>query len=421
MTRALKENWRDSIKTSSTEVVNCDTSLPIDIEAHRTPLLFNVRPVSGQVIDVKNIRLWVKFRVLKAKKEGNVKEWVGLRSEDKVALQNNFGFGLFEDVHLNINGVPAENAQREYARSSYLKNLLFATGSEKAMLSGALFYEDTPGKIDTVEFSRSNWGQYIRQTKIMDPGEATIIAPVYLDIFQSGTYFPDNIGFTLNFFPSRLVNCVLNKTNVELKLEILNAVLYVPRCQLTSSPLSNFTVPYASMKVLSYVSPKDVKSFSRSLNVNQLPKKLAIIIQSEDQHHGTDYPSSLTFKHHYVNNIRVRCNGQTYPTAAGMNMDFQKKQFSEAYDALYTQLKATEPHFDYEFFDNGYAIFGIDLPPGHRPTKIDKNGVYGTCDVDIEFGDKPTENLVISVFCFYDSHFSFNNRGLVHNGTELKL
>ena len=54
MVRAtIKDNWRDNVTVRSTEIVTCDTNLPIDIGRQRTPLLFNVRPVPNQLIDTK--------------------------------------------------------------------------------------------------------------------------------------------------------------------------------------------------------------------------------------------------------------------------------------------------------------------------------------------------------------------------------
>jgi hypothetical protein len=430
----VKENWRDNVTVRSTEIVTCDTNLPIDIGQQRTPLLFNVRPVPNQLIDTKNIRLLVKFRLLKlqpATKE-TPEKWVGVTTGDGICIHNNFGFALFEDIHLTINGVLAETAQREYARASYLKNLLFANCTEKRMLEGAFFYEDTPGAIDLANFIDSdsdtgsgNRGVYERMLAIQRGQEANFIAPVYLDILQAGVYFPDYVGFTLHFYPAKPVNCVLYDgeaaTPPQIKLEILDAELHVPRCQLSTPALKQFPVQYESLKVLSYINPKEVQSFSRSLNINQLPKKLAIVVLGENQYHGINKPSAINFKNHNVKTVRVRCNGQTYPTAVGMSMDFEKEDHRQPYMALFSQLNAVNPHFGIGSIDDGYAIFGVDLPPGHKRAKIENGGVYGTCDVDIDFGNKPAENLVILIFCFYDSQFSFNGKGIVHNSAEVKL
>jgi hypothetical protein len=427
MAPTVKENWRDAVKMCSTEVVTCDTPLPIDIGMHRTPLMFNVRPVPNQVTDTKNIRILVKFRVLKLQPatELQPEQWVGVTFDDKVSIHNNFGFGLFEDVHLHVNGVLVETAQREYPRTSYIKNLLFKNNTEKRMLQSALFYEDQPGYIDKVlHDSILNQGEAIRTGMTLDKKTANFIAPLYLDLLQAGVYFPDHIGMTLHLYPTQPTNCVICDVEPvpQLKVEIIDAHLHVPRCQLSIPVLKSFTTQYESVKVLSYVNPKEVMSFSRSLNINQLPKKLAIVVLDEDQDHGVNKPSALNFKHHDVKSIRVRCNGQTYPTAVGMTMDFDKADYREPYTALFTQLKAISPHFFINHFDNGYAIFGVDLPPGHRPAKIDNGGMYGTCDVDIDFATKPTENLVILVFCFYDSQVSFNaTNGITHNSAEVKL
>jgi hypothetical protein len=417
MARTVKDNWRDSIRMTSTEIVTCDTPMPIDVDRCRMPLLFNVRPVPNQVIDTKNIRLFVKFRILK-NKEG---EYVTLDPKDKVSPQNNFGFGLFEDVQLTINGIPTESSQREYARSSYLKNLLFTSASEKRMLEGAWFHEDQQGYVDRVDNDiEKNYGEATRTINVTNYEHCSLLAPVYLDTLQAGVYFPDHVGFTLRFYPARTVTCVLYSGGTyDLRLEILESQLFVPRCLLSSLPLKTFSTHYENMKVLSYVSPKEVMSFSKSLNTNQVPKKLAIIVQTEKQHRGGHMrPSIIKFGNHDVKCVRVRCNGQTYPTAAGMNMDFEKNLYHEAYNALFTELKAYNTHFGCATFETCYCIFGVDLPPGHRSSGKEKNGSYGTCDLELEFSKAPNQNLVITVFCFFDSQFSFNDKGFVQDSAE---
>jgi hypothetical protein len=433
MVRTIKENWRDHVTVRSTEIVTCDTNLPVDIGKQRTPLLFHVRPVPNQLVDTKNIRLLVKFRMMKkqpavAAKDGKPAkpaEWVGISVGDSIAPHNNFGFGVFEDVHLTVNGALAETAQREYARSSYLKNLLFTDLTEKRMLEGAFFFEDTPGRIDMVLADNAyDTGVTNRVFAIQNGMEASFIAPVYLDILQAGAYFPDHVGFTLQFYPSKPVNCILyggEGAQPDIKLEILDAELHVPRCQISTPTLKQFSVQYDSMKVLSYINPKEVQSFSRSLNINQLPKKLAMVVLSENQYHGVNKPSAINFEHHNVKSVRVRCNGQTYPTAVGMLMDYAKEDHRQPYTAIFTQLNAVSPHFGIGGFDNGFAIYGVDLPPGHKSSKIDNGGIYGTCDVDIDFAKSPKENLVILIFCIYDSQFSFDSKGIVHNSAEVKL
>jgi hypothetical protein len=436
MVRAIKDNWRDNVVVRSTEIVTCDTNLPIDIGQQRTPLLFHIRPVPNQLIDTKDIRLLVKFRVLKlqpaapgqAEQPGTPEKWVGIGGLDSICIHNNFGFGVFEDVHLTINGVLAETAQREYGRTSYLKNLLFSNSTEKRMLESAFFYEDTPGQVDSVRFEMgdpsANKGVASRILAIQKGYTASFIAPIYLDVLQAGAYFPDHVGFTLHLYPSNPTKCVIYDGDAPaptIKIELLEAELHVPRCQLSIATPKQFSVPYESVKVLSYVNPKEVQSFSRSLNISQLPKKLAMVVLSENQYHGINKPSAINFKNHDVKTVRVRCNGQTYPTSLGMTMDYEKEEHKQAYMALFSQLNAVDPHFGVDAFDNGYAIYGVDLPPGHKRGKSGNAVGYGTCDVDIDFAKKPSENLVILIFCFYDSQFSFDGRGIVHNSAEVKL
>ena len=134
-------NWRKYVKSSFTEVIPCDTVLPADTDKKRSPLLFNVRPSPHQGVDVRNMQIFVKFVVTKKTAEG----WVNIAPGDLITLRNNFGFTLFEDVQLYMNGVLTETAQREYGRLSYLKNLLFCENPQK--LESAISELDVDGLV----------------------------------------------------------------------------------------------------------------------------------------------------------------------------------------------------------------------------------------------------------------------------------
>ena len=312
MSKTLKYDWRDKLVRIATERITCDTLLPVDSQNNRTPLLFNVRPVPDHVVDLRNVRIHAKFRIQKLVG----KEWKSLENtDDEIAAYNNFGYCVFEDVQLSVNGILVETAQREYGRVSYLKNLLYHSG-DKAY-EAAFFFNDDPGRMTGVVGNAAlNPGETKRIMAAKDGKEFACIAPIGLDVFESNGYFPDNLSFTLRFFPAKSENCVFTSNtekNYVLKAEITHAELIVPRIKLQPSASKTLTVPYQSTKVLTYINPKDVSSFSSSLNLNQLPSKLAIVLLTESQLAGKQGENSLMFEHHDVKSVKVSCNGNTYP------------------------------------------------------------------------------------------------------------
>ena len=50
-------NWRQHVESTSTQVVQCESVLPVDTESNRNPLVFNIRASPGLVVDTKNIKL----------------------------------------------------------------------------------------------------------------------------------------------------------------------------------------------------------------------------------------------------------------------------------------------------------------------------------------------------------------------------
>ena len=406
-------SWRKHVKSSFTEIVPCDTLLPVDTDKKRTPLLFNVRPSPHQAVDVSRMLLSVKFLVKQKTENG----WADIGVNDSITLRNGFGFTLFEDVQLNMNGVLTETAQREYGRISYLKNLLFCGNPQK--LESALYFEDAPGYVARIQQNADkNLGEHTRSMLIKKGNTVSFLAPIYLNTLQADIYFPETVGFSLKFYPARSEACLQQQTAagaqpVELKAEIEHAELLVPRLQVSSALTKTLSASFEAVKVLTFIHPKELSTFSRSLNVSPVPKKMAIVLLNEKQLAGAHDNHPFYFEHQNLKNLTVRCNGTVQPSLGGMRADFDKKDWSEPYNALFSQLGVTRVPFPMSMYDNGYGIYGVSL--GEKTQK------FGTVDVDIELGKVPTKNIAVLIFCFYDSKIKIDSKGEVQSDVNLKM
>lgn len=407
MAKTVKPTWRANISETMTEHIACDTLLPVDTYSKRTPLLFNIRPVPNYVIDLKNVRIFAKFRIFKL--ENN--KWVPLAADkdNEVAYYNNFGYSVFEDAHLSVNGSLVETAQREYGRVNYLKNILYH--SDDQSFESALYFKDGPGRMaEVVANATINEAEFYRWSSGLDGKSFSCIAPIGLDVFQSDGFLPEHVALTLKLFPAKTENCVLSsgadKDTKPLMVQIDHAELIVPRLKLAPSPTKSISVPYESTKVITLVNQKDVQSFSRSLNLNRLPSKLAITVLSEDQLSGKIGVNGYNFEPRKVKNLKVRCNGICFPSYDGITNDEKNKDYVQAYNSLHAELGVSNLPFPSALYHKNYAIYGINL-------KNEKNKT-GSCDVDIIFSEKPKENLIIFVLCFFESKYSVDAHGTFH-------
>ena len=288
---------------------------------------------------------------------------------------------------------------------TYLKNLLYHSGDSR--YEAALFFNDSPGRMAGVLTNAAiNMGEHKRFSAALDGEHFGCIAPIGLDTFESNGYFPDTVSFTLRFFPAKTENCVFASHPTlayVLKAEITHAELIVPRVKLQPLAAKTLTVPYQSTKVLTYINPKDVSSFSTSLNLDQLPSKMAIMLLTEKQLAGTKGENSLMFEHHDVKSVKVSCNGNTYPDMNGMQMDKDNNDYVEPFNALFSELGATNLPFGELLYPKNYAIYGVNLHSNHEK--------FGSCVVDIEFSKAPDKSLVVMIVCFFDSKFSIGANG----------
>ena len=77
MTRINNNNWREHVDSSATQIVQCESVLPVDSDSNRNPLVFSIRSSPGLVVDAKNIKL--SFTIVGKKLVDDA--WVNLKKK----------------------------------------------------------------------------------------------------------------------------------------------------------------------------------------------------------------------------------------------------------------------------------------------------------------------------------------------------
>jgi hypothetical protein len=207
-------------------------------------------------------------------------------------------------------------------------------------------------------------------------------------------------------FPAKSNSCLLQNIGgtLQLKVEIKHASLDVPRCRINGTIPDNVTVNYECCRVLSFLSPKSSKTFSRSIGSGRaLPKSVAIVTLPEDAYHGHESKYGFYFTPNKAETVQLTANGTPLPKIGGLRIP-KDGQFMDPYNALFTDLHAVAPYFSVDDVDNGFCIWSFDVSKARSASNS-----FGTCDLDIIFKEAPDENIVILVYCFYDSKFEIRD------------
>lgn len=311
-----------------------------------------------------------------------------------------------------------QTAQKEYARSSFFKAMFLTNEMEQRQLQTAQFHQDTPGTLNAVAMDPvSNKTEYLRCNAIHNEKNVDVYTPIFSPLLNNEYFLPDNVSFSLQLFPTTSNKCVIQRAiqgtpSTHVKVTILKAQLHLLRCKIPNIPKSlSFNTEF--VKTLTYMHAKSLSRFSQLLSTGeQLPEKIAFVCLSEKQWGGSYTNHGFNFQHFKINNIAVRVNGKVLPSPAGMTMNFDERSFLLPYQALFSSLKAKNPLFQLNDFDAGNSVFSFSISNKQDTTK--KN-TTGSCEVQIDFAEPPTTNIVIIAFCIYKMKITIDNHGQFHS------
>lgn len=296
--------------------------------------------------------------------------------------------------------------------------MFFTSHEEQRKLETAQFMQDTPGTYNVVSKDLiTNKAEYLRCTAMHDEKVVELFTPIKSDILENDLFLSDNVSLQIRMYPSSSKKCINQRPQegVEfshVRVQILSAVLYVPRIKLTGVIPKSLAYDGECFKTLTYTHPQSLTKFAKILTTGgQLPKKIAIVLLSESQYIGNYGLHGYYFNHFNIQNVTLRANGKIIPNPTGVNMDFTERNYMIPYDAVFTKLKAVNPLMSHNSYDQGFSLIGFNLTRSGTDN-YEKKPKFGTCDVDITFGTPPSENLVVLIYCIYDTTFTIDNHGV---------
>ncbi|ESO90465.1 hypothetical protein LOTGIDRAFT_164044 [Lottia gigantea] len=328
---------------------------------HDGPLEFLIPNSSTDFIDLANISLYLKLKVVK-------EDGTNVGANKKVGPVNNFFHSLFKDVKMRLgkdSDMLVTASLPNYPYRAYLENLLsFGRGAKNNQLNQQVMWEkDTAGQLDS--------------TQAVQTGAGDTIVPVVNHGLGERRKKMDGVDVRIQLERQQPKFYLMwNENNEAYKVELIKAYLEVPFVTLAPSTYTRIAEQLQSNNAkypLKRVVVKDISIPSRrrfhvldNLFINEvLPKRLILGLVENDSYDGNSIKNPFKFHHHRLEYIKLMKNGDVVEEYF---MDFPNKQATTPYlDLKRVGILNSKEDLDMSYNDyiKGYTLFGFDLTNDH--------------------------------------------------------
>lgn len=371
------------------------------------PLEFVIPGSGDEYIDVNNIEINIKFKILKA--DGTV-----IAAADEVGLNNLPIATIFRDVTLHIGDRQIEGGQQDYAHKAYFHNVMqFHPAAQKSHMKTLGWYRDEAGKFD----NKTNKGFVAHQKLTEGSKTCELHGPIYLDFFNQNRPLISNTDMRLKFTfqkPEFLLN---SYKPTDCKIKILDMTLYVRRLLMNPSVIQghmtglntqNALYPVNHTELQKYSVPAGGKTFRKdNLFPTQSPK-LILVAMTTDKAYSGDYGANpFNFQHFNLNEIALLSDGVSVP-GPRFKPDFDRGFYVRDYSSLMGAFKynCTDDSngLTLQEFAGGTLIYAFnrtpdnDISSDHRHPSLGEN-----LRLDIGFKTALTETICVLIYAVFDS------------------
>lgn len=372
------------------------------------PIEFEIPGSAEDYLDVNDISLYVRFKVLKA-------DGKAISAADKVGLNNLAIASLFQDVSLTIGDEQVEGGQMNYPYSSYFKTVTqFQPHAQFSHMQAFGWFKDDSGKFD----DEGNGGFKTRQNLIKESKECELMGPLYLDFFEQSRYLLSQTSLRLKLLPSK-PEFVLNAfaTTTDFKIDFTKVIIYATRVAVNPSVINghstglkrhNAIYPLVHNDLITFTIPKGQQSYTKDrLFPDKAPKSLMIAMVENEAFNGNIKKSPFNFQHFTLNKIALYREGVSVP-GRPFTPDFENEKYLRSY--LHTMRTLNFYNSDDtngitpKMFGNGYTIYAYDLTPEKDITAVHNQGIVSkNLRLELFFKDPLPQTINVLLFASYNS------------------
>ena len=416
------------------------------VQNNDSPITFMIAG-TDEYIDLSKTILMVKGKI----KAGDGNE-LGSGQAD-VAPVNNFLHSLIKQVDVYMNGKQVTPAMDTYAYRSYIETLLnYDVSAKKSQLSSALYFKDTPGKMDgsgalpfkskitykvpdssgaptgnwltatILEPGTGNQGFAKRHEFIKDSKEFVLSGPIFSDVFMGDRLLLNmlDLKVVLNRSPNTFCLMETGSGSINLKVELMDVVLKIRKVKVDQTVGDATELILKQTPALYPIRRVECKALTipgglstvRKDNIFSgiIPKSFIMGLVDINAYNGAYGKNPYNFQHFRVNALTLTANGEEIPFKQ-LKLNYPDKDtaddktvdFIQAYNTLFSgtgkMYANTGLDISREDYNNGYTLYAFDLTPDMCNTTEYFNAVQrGSLSLDITFEEGP--DAPVAMVCY---------------------
>ena len=302
--------------------------------------------------------------------------------------------------------------------------LNFGGDAKSSQLTMAMFYKDTPGKMDAVnpvaDDDDANMDlkahyAFTKQSETVD-----MIGPIHSDIFFQDRLILNGVNLRLKLNRAKNSFCLVSSAGgANHKVVITEAILYVRKVKVAPSialghaaALKQATAKYPIRRVYCKVLsiPNGFSSFTAdNLFLGHIPKCLVLVLVDTEAYNGTYTSNPFNFKHHSLTQVGVYVDGEQIPrkplflksdVAGGQNFI---AGFQSIFSGTGKLSQDMGNQIDRSDYGSGYTAFCFDLSPDHCASDHFELIKQGNLKVELHFAQPLTNTVNLIIYAEFQN------------------
>ena len=351
--------FQPPVQETATQKREWITVRPINQLTDGAAIEFNIPGTSLTYIDLKNLLLHVKLKVVKANGSD-------IATSDKTGLTNNPLHSIFSQVDVNLQQHPTSDVGANYAYKAYLDTLLECRSQHE--LDCLLFIKDDPlTDMDDGDPSGENNGLFEREKFTSLSKEIELIGKLHVDLCQQDRLILNGVPLNVKLWQSPNTFRLMAKDTTEnYKVVITEAALKVatvkvdPHVILGQADIlkkSEALYPYTRSVIKTYAVPKGQFSFiTDDLFQGEVPQQLTVGLVESASVHGSYVKNPFNFQHFNCSYAGFFVDGQSTPSEP-LQPNYTNGHFVEAYKRLFWNPQHRAIHISKTEFKGGYCLY----------------------------------------------------------------
>ena len=393
---------------------------PISAIQHQTPIDFMVPGTEQIYLDLSRSFLYVRVKITTA-------TGTNIGQNVQIGPINLSLHSMFSNVDVELSGKSISDANGLYPYRAYIETVLsYAQDAQDSHLQSALWFKDTPGKMETLASNgnnATNTGLKNRAALFAESAEVELSGRLHSDFFHQAKALPQNCNVKIKLTPSKDSFMLISGADVtaqapqvQYRFQVVDARLFVRSIQVSPAAVlaheqvmskANMRFPIRRVTMKTLAIPQNQTSILHdNIYLGQLPRRILLGMVADTAMSGQYQQNPFNFQHFNVNHLALYVNGEMVPSKP-YQPNFTNSQYLRDYMSLFqgtdTMFSNRAMNIARSDFAQGYALWLFDLSNDIGASSCFTLPRSGSVRLELKFSQATTVTINVICYAEYDS------------------